>query len=56
MYTDFLEEAGLDNYVSPFAAIGLRLGSKNVIRFGVAADLGDDYTMYRGEAEIRFAL
>ena len=55
MYTDFLEDAGVDNYVSPFAGIGIRLGGQSVFRVGLAADLGDDFTMYRGETEVRFA-
>lgn len=55
VYTDFLEDAGVDNYISPFAGIGVKLGGESVFRIGVAADLGDDFTMYRGEAEVRFA-
>lgn len=55
MYTDFLEDAALDSYVTPFAGLGLKLG-RGVFRVGAAADLADDFEMYRGEAELRIAL
>lgn len=55
MYTDFLEEAAVDSFVSPFAGVGVKVG-RGVLRVGVAGDFGDDFEMYRGEAELRLAL
>lgn len=55
VYTDFLDDAAVDNYVTPFAGVGLKLG-RGVFRVGYAADLSDDFTMHRAEAEIRLAL
>ena len=55
VYTDFLKDAAVDNYVTPFAGLGLKLG-RGVVRFGYAADLADDFTIHRGEVELRLAL
>ena len=55
VYTDFLDDAAVDNYVSPFAGVGIKLG-KGVLRVGYVADLADGFTVHRGEAEVRFAL
>ena len=56
VYTDFLDDAAVDNYVTPFAGVGLNLFGDSVFRVGYAADLADGFTVHRGEAEFRFAL
>ena len=56
VYTQFLDDAAVDHYVTPFAGVGLNLFGDSVFRIGYAADLGDGFTVHRGEAEIRFAL
>jgi len=55
IYTDFLKDAGVDNYVTPFAGLGLKLG-RGVVRLGYSADLADDFTIHRGEVELRLAM
>lgn len=55
VYTDFLDDAAVDNYVTPFAGLGLKLGSSSVFRIGYSADLADGFTVHRGEVEFRFA-
>jgi hypothetical protein len=55
VYTDFLKDAGVDNYVTPFAGLGFKLG-RGVMRVGYSADLADDFTLHRGEVELRLAL
>jgi hypothetical protein len=54
-YTDFLDDAAVDNYLSPIVGVGLRFGSENVLRVGYRGDFGDGYDAHRGEIEIRFA-
>ena len=56
VYTDFLDDAGVDNYLTPFAAVGLKIFGEGVFRIGYSADLGDGFTVHRGEAGIRFSL
>src|SRR5688572_23455315 len=55
IYTDFLKDAGVDNYLTPFAGLGLKLG-RGVVRLGYSADLADDFTIHRGEVELRLAM
>ncbi len=55
VYTDFLDDAAIDNYITPFAGLGLKLG-RGVLRVGYAADLADDFTVHRAEVELRLAL
>ena len=54
IYTDFLDDAGVDNYLSPFAGVGLKLGKRSSFRIGYRGDFGDGYTAHTGEIELRF--
>ena len=54
-YTDFLNDAAVDSYLSPVAALGVNLGGENALRLGYRGDLGDGYDAHRGEIELRFA-
>ena len=52
-YTQFLDDAAVENYFSPLAGIGLRLGASSVFRIGYRGDFGDGYDAHRGELELR---
>ncbi|MEM1012828.1 MAG: hypothetical protein AAGI46_11485 [Planctomycetota bacterium] len=54
-YTRFLDDAAVDDYVSPLAGIGLKFGRGNVLRVGYRGDIGDGFDMHRGELELRFS-
>jgi hypothetical protein len=54
-YTDFLDEAAVDNYISPLLAVGLNIGGDNVLRIGYRGDFADGFDIHRGEAELRFS-
>ncbi len=54
-YTDFLDDAAVDNYFSPLAGVGFRLGAGSLFRIGYRGDFGDGYDTHRGEIELRLA-
>ena len=56
IYTDFLDDAAVDSYVSPVAAVGFRLGATNLLRVGYRGDFGDGYDAHRAEVALRFSL
>ena len=55
MYTVFLDEAAVDNYVSPVLGVGLKLGKGSALRVGYRGDIGDGFDAHGGEVELRFA-
>ncbi len=55
IYTRFLEDAAVEDYISPFAGVGLKLGAGGVFRIGYRGDFADGYDAHRGEIEFRFA-
>jgi len=54
-YTTYLDDAGVEDWISPMAGVGLKFGGGNVLRLGYRGDLGDGFDMHAGEVELRFA-
>jgi len=54
-YTDFLEDAAIDNYLSPAGGIGLRTEHGFNINVGYEGDLADGYESHRGHVGLRFS-
>jgi hypothetical protein len=50
-YTNLLNDAAIDDYWTPFAGIGGRLG-KAIVRAGYRGDFGDDSTSHGGEVSL----
>ncbi|MCA9278377.1 MAG: hypothetical protein H6815_06935 [Phycisphaeraceae bacterium] len=47
-YTDFIEDAAIDNYISPEGGVAIRGEGGNFnLRFGYQGDLGDGYTSHQ---------
>jgi hypothetical protein len=53
-YTNFLEDAFVDNYISPDVGIGFRLGS-GVFRLGYHGDFADNFTLHGANASLVFS-
>jgi hypothetical protein len=54
-YTDFLENAAIDNYISPAGGIGMRTEHGFNINIGYEGDLADGYESHRGHVGLRFS-
>lgn len=54
-YTQFLDNAAVDNYVSPFAGLGLKLGKGSLVRVGYRGDIGDGFDAHAAEIEFRIS-
>ena len=54
-YTSFLQDAAVDNYLTPTAGLGLRFGDAGAFRVGYTGDFADGYTSHGGTAQIVFA-
>ena len=54
-YTQFLDDAAIDNYLSPYAAVGFKLGRSSLLRLGYRGDLADGFDTHRAELELRIA-
>ena len=54
-YTQFLDDAAVDNYYSPFAGVGLNFWGGSLLRLGYRGDFGDGFDAHAGEIELRFA-
>jgi hypothetical protein len=55
-YTNFLgSDAAVDDYLSPFAGIGLNLFELVRVRLGWESDFGDDYAAHTGRLDVGFA-
>jgi hypothetical protein len=46
-YTDFLDEAAVDNYYSPTAGVGVRTAGDFNVRLAYEGDFGDDYEAHK---------
>ena len=55
VYTNFLQDAAVQDYWSPLAGIGIRLGEASGLRIGYRGDFGDDFTSNGGEIDLFFA-
>jgi len=53
-YTNFLEDAFVDNYISPDLGIGFRLGG-SVLRIGYHGDFADNFTLHGANATLVFS-
>ena len=49
-YTNFLNEAAVDSYLTPSAGVLFRMGENSGIRLGYRGDFGTDYTAHGGGA------
>ena len=54
-YTQFLEDAAIDNYVSPYVAVAFKLGGASSFRIGYRGDIADGFDTHRAELELRLA-
>ena len=55
VYTNFLQDAAVQDYWSPLAGIGIRFGEASGLRIGYRGDFGDDFTSNGGEIDLFFA-
>lgn len=46
-YSDFLDDASVDNYYSPTAGVGVRTGGGFNVRLAYEGDFGDDYEAHK---------
>jgi hypothetical protein len=53
-YTNLLDDAFIEDYLSPSAGVGFRLGS-GVLRFGYRGDFADDFTNHGGNVSLLFS-
>ena len=51
-YTNFLNEAAVDAYLTPSAGVLFRTGENSGIRLGYRGDFGDDYAAHGGGASL----
>lgn len=54
-YTNFLDDAAVEGYLTPAAGIGWRRPGGSVITVGFSGDFGDDYTSYGGRLALNWA-
>jgi hypothetical protein len=54
-HTRFLQDAAVDDYVTPMIGVGLRFGEAGSLRVGYKGDFGDDYSSHGGNVELVFA-
>jgi len=48
-YSDFLDDAAVDNYWSPTAGVGVRIGGGFNLRLAYEGDFGDDYEAHKAQ-------
>ena len=51
-YTNFLNDARIDGYLTPSAGLGLRFGSASGIRVGYHGDFAEDFTTHGIDAQL----
>ncbi len=54
-YTNFLQQAAVDDYISPAVGVGFRFGSSSGVHIGYRGDIADDYLASSGEISLYFA-
>jgi hypothetical protein len=53
-YTNLLDDAAVDNYISPTVGLGLYLGESSIVRIGYQGDFADNYTAHGGNVSFLF--
>ncbi|HLL88382.1 MAG TPA: hypothetical protein VK324_03680, partial [Tepidisphaeraceae bacterium] len=54
-YTNFLQDAAVDAYVTPTVGLGLTFADAGALRIGYSGDFADEFTSHGGTAQIVFA-
>jgi len=53
-WSDFLEEAAVDDFWTPFAGVGFTFRNGATLAIGYEGDFGDDFTRHAGRLDLRF--
>lgn len=54
-YTNFLDEAATDNYITPSAGVGVRFGTASGLRVGYHGNFADNFTTHGGDVTLFFS-